>query len=99
MALAGTRVAAVTYLDMQIQARGIPVASVQGPPWVVTYGPGATQAQKDQGDAIAAAFDGKDRVFLSLTDIRTAVQALTTAQFTNVWNDLSAPAPGVPRKY
>src|SRR5262245_62021924 len=99
MALAGTRLAAITALELQITSKGIPVEGISGPPWVITYGPGATQAQKDQGNALAAAFDGRDRLYLSLSEVRTAIQALTTAQFTNVWNDLSAPAPGVPRKY
>src|SRR5262245_16667205 len=99
MALSGTRLGAVAALDMQIRAKGIPIIGVSGPPFVVTYDPSATQAQKDQGDALAAAFDGKDRVFRDLSDLRAGIQALSTAQFTNVWADLSGPAPGVPRKY
>jgi len=99
MALAGTKLAAVAALDMQIASKGVPLIGISGPPWVITFDPSATQAQKDQANAIAAAFDGKNRVYRDLSDIRASLQALTTAQFTNVWNDLSGPAPGVPRKY
>jgi len=99
MALAGTKLAAVAALDLQIQSKGVPLIGISGPPWVITFDPSATQAQKDQANAIAAAFDGKDRVFRDLSDIRGSLQALSTGQFGNVWNDLSAAAGAVPRKY
>jgi len=91
---------AASYLASEITRKGIPIISVSGPPWTVAYDPSATQAQKDQGDALAAAFDGKDRQPRPLWAIRGDVQALTTAQFNATWADLSAPVSGqAPRKY
>jgi len=99
MALAGTKLAAVAALDLQITSKGVPLIGISGPPWVITFDPSATQAQKDQANAIAAAFDGQDRVFLSLTDIRAPVQALTATQLSNTWANLSGATPTAPRKY
>jgi len=99
MAQAGTVLAAPAALHQQIAAKGIPVVGVSGPPWIVTYDPSATQAQKDQGDALAAAFDGQDRRYRLLTNIYQSIQALTAAQRTNIWTDLSAPYAGSPRRY
>jgi len=87
------------YLDGDLRRRGIPIVGVAGPPWVVHYDPSATQAQKDQGDALAASFDGKARQSRPLWAIRGDIQALTVTQWGNVWADLSAASGPVPRKY
>src|SRR5262252_996367 len=92
-------VTAASYLDMQLRAQGIPILGVSGPPWTVQYDPSATQAQRDQGDALAAAFDGKARQSRPLWAIRADIQALTTTQWGHIWADLSAPSGPVPRKY
>src|SRR5262245_57228658 len=84
---------------MQIRAKGIPIVGVSGPPWVVTYDPSATQAQRDQGAAIAAAFDGQPRVYRLLYKIYQSIQPLTQAQRDKIWADLSAATANVPRKY
>lgn len=51
----------VGKLDEQLKALGIPVVSVrtlaQAPFYEVVYGEGATQAQRDLGDAIVGAFN------------------------------------------
>ena len=47
-------------LDRDLRHQGIPILGVSGPPWTVQYDPSATQAQKDQGDSMAAAFDGSE---------------------------------------
>jgi len=99
MAVAGTRVAAGTVLHMQLDARGIPVVGVSGPPWLVEYGPGATEEQVAQGDAIVAAFDGQDHVYRTLCAIYFDVQGLTGAQYDNVWAAISAPTAAAPRLY
>jgi len=93
MALAGTKMAAVTALDMQIQARGIPIRGVGGPPWTVDYEDSATQAQIDEGEALAAAFDGKDRIYRTLADILANVSALSKAQKDAIAADLEAGSP------
>ena len=92
-------VTAASYLDMQLRAQGIPILGVSGPPWTVQYDPSATQAQRDQGDALAASFDGKARQSRPLWAIRGDIQALTTTQWGKVWADLSAASGPVPRKY
>jgi len=65
----------------------------------VTYDPSATQAQRTQGDAIAAqpAVAMQPR---KLADIYKDIAALTSTQWQKVWADISAPVAGVvPRKY
>jgi len=99
MALAGTTIPGTTDLAMQLQAKGIPILGLSGPPFVITYDPAATQAQRDQGDALAAAHDGKSRVYRSLTDVRGGIQALTATQLSNTWANLSGATPTAPRKY
>src|SRR5262245_60897457 len=101
MAIAGTPITPVAQLDMQVRAKGIPIIGVSGPPWAVQYDPSATQAQRDQGDAIAAAFDGQNRKYRLLYKIYQSIQPLTQAQKDRVWADLSAAdsVAGVPRKY
>src|SRR5215510_1252244 len=99
MAQAGTIVPALNVLLLQLDARGIPYESVSGPPWAITYKPEATQAQKDQGNAIVAAFDGQPRIFRTLTAIYQNLQQLTQTQRDKIWTNLSA-ADGVsPRRY
>src|SRR5262245_22712952 len=101
MAQAGTTLYAPTALHEQIAAKGIPVIGVSGPPWVVTYDPSATQAQKDQGNSIAAAFDGQNRKYRLLYKIYQALQGLTQTQRDKIWANLSSAdsVAGVPRKY
>src|SRR5262245_15511406 len=97
MSAAGTPILAIQQLDLQLRSKGIPIIGVSGgPPWVIAYDPSATQAQKDQGDALAAAFDGKDRVYRALWQIYQDIQALSAAQKTKVWADLTS---GTPKKY
>jgi len=78
---------------------GIPIVGVGGPPWVVSYDPSATQAQIDQGNSMAASFDGKGRQARLLTAIYNDVRVLTTAQLGRVWADIAAAVPEAPRKY
>src|SRR5262245_30639575 len=82
MPVAGTPISPVAQLDQQLTAKGIPIIGVAGPPWTVTYDLSATQAQKAQGDTIAAAFDGLDRVYRALWQIYQDVVALSGAQKT-----------------
>ena len=59
-----------------------------------------TPADKGRLDAALAAHDGRARRLRPLWAIRADVQALSVGQFSNVWNDLSAPVSGgPPRKY
>jgi hypothetical protein len=51
------------------------------------------------GDVVAAHVPAGPRQPRPLWAIRADVQALSTGQFGNVWNDLSAAAGSVPRKY
>src|SRR5262245_48357952 len=91
MSAAGTPILAIQQLDLQLRSKGIPIIGVSGgPPWVIAYDPSATQAQKDQGDALAAAFDGKDRRYRSMFSIYADVAALTTLQKGRIWNNLGA---------
>jgi|SRR5262245_21335113 len=106
MATAGTVIYPAQQLDTEIRSKGIPILGVSGPswdgvteprpltPWTVTYDPSATQAQKDQGNALAAAFDGQDRVYRSLLDIYTDFTALTLNQRGKVWQNINALGPG-----
>jgi len=95
---------AAEVCDAKIRAQGIPIYGVTGnqAPFVVSYDPAATQAQRDQGNAIAAqpAVAMQPR---KLSDIYKDVQGLTTLQWNKVWADISAPVgtppTGVPRKY
>jgi hypothetical protein len=60
----------------------------------------ATPAQITQGDNLALTMQAGEFKPRRLADIYKDLQALTAAQHTNVWNDLSAAVPGdVPRKY
>src|SRR5215471_6099904 len=93
MAVAGTRMAAVSALDMQIRSKGIPIRGVGGPPWTVDYDASATPAQITQGNALAASFDGKDRVYRDLATILSYVQPLQTTQKTAIRSDLEAGTP------
>src|SRR5262245_53212174 len=96
MAQAGTILPAALALTTQLEAKGIPVVGVSGPPWTVDYGAAATAGQIAQGDAIAAAFDGKDRKYRALWQIYQDIVALSGAQKTKIWTDLSG---GTPKKY
>jgi len=59
-----------------------------------------TPADKGRLDGVVAAHDGRPRRARPLWSIRADVQALTAAQWGNVWADLSAPVAGqAPRKY
>jgi len=59
-----------------------------------------TPAEKSTLDSVVAAHDGRQRQLRPLWSIRADVQALTAAQWGNVWADLSAPVAGkAPRKY
>ena len=95
---------AAEVCDAKIRAQGIPIYGVTGnqAPFVVSYDPSATQAQKDQGNAIAA----QPAVAMQprrLSDIYKDIAALTSTQWQKVWTDISAPVgtppTGVPRKY
>lgn len=46
-------------LHQQVADAGVPIDGVSGPPWSVQYATGATKADRQLGDSIAAAFDGK----------------------------------------
>jgi len=68
----------------------------------IDYRPEATAGQISQGDSVATTFDLTVNVRRPrpLWSIRGDVQALSVGQFSNVWNDLSAPVSGgPPRKY
>jgi len=87
-------------LHRNLLVAGIPITGVSGgPPWTVQYDPSATQGQIDQGNSMAAAFDGKGRQTRTLAAIYSDMQKLTTTQHNKAWADISAPAPGAPTKY
>ena len=68
----------------------------------IDYRPEATAGQISQGDSVARTFDLTTDVRRPrpLWSIRADVQALSVGQFSNVWNNLSAPVSGgPPRKY
>ena len=94
---------AATGLHLRLEAALALVCAVSGPDaggrFTVQYPPGATDAQKAQGDAIAAAWPTNDWRTRPLYAIRADVQALSVGQMNNVWGDLSAAAGAVPRKY
>jgi hypothetical protein len=74
---------------------GQPSTSVQ-----VIFDAPLLPADKGRLDTIVNAHDGRPRRARPLWAIRADVQALTTGQFSNVWNNLSAPVPGeAPRFY
>src|SRR5262245_42449265 len=66
----------------------------------VDYRSAATPAQIRAGDYVGQQFLPESYKLRPLSDIYQDLQALTAAQHTNAWNDISAPVPGVaPRKY
>ena len=96
----------VGRLATEITAAGLPLAAeagVMGPDAAdnvrVTTTRALTPSEKTTLDNVVAAHDGRPRRLRPLWAIRADVQALSAAQWTNVWNDLSAAAPPVPRKY
>jgi hypothetical protein len=94
-------------LDAELRRQAVPIlgVSVTVPPSgprvaAVHYPDGTSQADQDRGDAIAAGYDLRDAQLKSLSQLYQDVQALTAAQRTNLWTDLSASAlPEAPRKY
>jgi hypothetical protein len=89
-------------LAQEATAQGLPVdycASSAGTVHVYTSRD-LTAPEKTTLDSVVTAHDGRLRQKRPLWAIRADVQALTTAQFNNVWTDLTTPVPGeAPRKY
>jgi len=93
---------APTRLTVQLQALGIPVDGVvqnADGSFTVQYNAAATPAQITQGDTLASNYDARTYVGRLLADIYQGLQALTTTQHANAWNDVSAATAAVPRKY
>jgi hypothetical protein len=101
---AGIPIDGVSILNTTGTASGYPpewhlVSRPDGLVVRIDYRPEATPPQVTQGDDIVRTLDVTLMRARPLWAIRADIAALSAAQWTNIWTDLYAAAPPVPRKY